>query len=424
MSALRQLQKNYEQTLDTSFQWNYRILVVEDQKEVAQSYTDILEHSAKVIPLQRSSRSARIESVNQDSPEKHFPFELTIVHSAAEALDAMKAAKAKKQSFAMGFIDVLLGDGMDGIELLKEMQKMDEDFYGVLVTAYHDRDVDSIHRFLGEDKVDQWDYLNKPFTNGEILQKARNYISLWNLQKESKIREKEMQELRNQVFQSERFSTVAAVARGVSHEFGNILLQIMGKAELGQMGDEAKKTHSLEKILEASIRANEILDRFNHLANPGNTEFPKESHNIHNIVSSALDLMEHQLKTQGIKICKIKSDNGKVFVNETSIMQVLTNVFINASHAMPGGGQIDLGVYDQGDFCVLKVRDYGTGIADKALEHVFDAFYTTKGKKGTGLGLSICREIVEIEHSGHFKLYNHEVKGLVIEIQLPRKEVA
>ena len=243
MSAAKKLEEQHSPIEDRGH-WNQRILIVEDQREVAESYRDILVGSNKVIPIQASSRSSRSApvSISQEPQGFDFNFDLKIVYSAKEALEAMKEALEQKKPYTMGFVDVLLGEGIDGIELLKKLQEMDENFFGVLVTAYHDRDINSIYKFLGDASVDRWDYLNKPFTRGEILQKARNFVGLWNFKKDAEQKAAELAEAQKLLLDSERFSTVAAVARGVSHEFGNILVQIMGKAELGQLGTEEKKT--------------------------------------------------------------------------------------------------------------------------------------------------------------------------------------
>ena len=96
---------------------------------------------------------------------------------------------------------------------------------------------------------------------------------------------------------------------------------------------------------------------------------------------------------------------------------------------MPTSGQIDLSIIDiaksataNGETGVrVLVRDHGPGIPEKDLPKVMNPFYTTKGNKGTGLGLPICREIVEGEHNGVFKLENHPSKGVQVTIQLPLK---
>ena len=102
-------------------------------------------------------------------------FELTLVPTGEEAIEAVKKSLAEKKPFALGFFDVLLGTGIDGIETVKRIHALDPEMYAVLVTAYQDRHVDSIRSLFGKEFQDRWDYLNKPFSEGEILAKSQKH---------------------------------------------------------------------------------------------------------------------------------------------------------------------------------------------------------------------------------------------------------
>lgn len=400
----------------SEYQWNRRVLVVEDEREIGRLYQEILTGvPAGVLPLKSSRRAPSAGLQQVAGPE----FEVTVVHSAEEALARVKHSHAKGEPFAMGFFDVLLGPGMDGIELVRQVHKIQPHICAVFVTAYHDRSVDAIKSVLTESPTTHWDYLNKPFSSGEILQKARNFVSLWNLIQERAHREELLAEAHRQLLANERMTSVAAVARGVSHEFGNILMQIMGKADLGRNKSEAEMRKTLDVILDASQRASEILDRFKNLSNSGGDENPMTSVNLAQLIQAALDLMEHTFKSQSVKICQIKMDPVQVVANGTALMQVLINLMINAIHAMGGSGQIDLSLTEVSDGAELRIRDYGPGVKPELLEKILEPFFTTKGSKGTGLGLSIAREIVEVEHRGQMVLQNHAVKGLEVILRLP-----
>lgn len=403
----------------TEFKWNNRIIVVEDEAAISKSYRDILETVNNVLPMIRSSRGTPNASATNSS--QVLSFKVTICNNAIEALTEIKKANSQGNPFAMGFFDVILGQGMDGIELVKEVHKFDPDLYAVFVTAYNDRSIDSIHKLLGEDKANRWDYLNKPFYEGEIYQKARNFVTLWNLQKESQQKNLQLAELQKVVFESEKLTAVSAVARGVTHEFGNILMQITGRAELSRSLPHDQMKQALDKILEACSRATDILDRFKNLSEPSGKPSIKQDTSVNKILDDALDLMEHQLKINNIKICKVKNDKVLAMVHSTPLLQVMVNLTINAIHAMPGSGQIDYSITDMGDSFELIVRDYGTGIEPALIEKVLEPFFTTKGKNGTGLGLPICKEIIEVEHQGKFIIRNNNVKGLEVVIQMPKK---
>lgn len=418
MSAALKLNPNMADKPATNVEaFNNRILVVDDEREIGRLYKEILSGASdKVIPL-RSSRALKTQGT--EPVQGVGEFNVILAHSAEEALALVKRSVMQKEPFAMGFFDVLLGPGMDGIELVREVHRLDPNLNAVFVTAYHDRSVDSIRTVLETARVASWDYLNKPFSSGEIVQKARNFTSLWNLHREKEVRESLLAEAHRRLLAQERTASVAAVARGVSHEFGNILMQIMGKADLGRKKPEAEMRQSLEKILDASHRAAEILDRFKHLSNPNAALKSLSTIRVNALIDESIELLEPTLKNHHVKICRVKSDPVEMVGYETSLLQVLVNLIINAAHAMGGSGQIDFAVTKLENEVEINVRDYGPGISEDMLEKVLEPFFTTKGDKGTGLGLAIAREIVEVEHHGEFRIKNHAVKGLEIIMRLP-----
>ncbi|MCM2282319.1 MAG: ATP-binding protein [Bdellovibrionaceae bacterium] len=432
--------QDYDGSLSQLPQWNHRILIVEDETAIADAYKDILGSSGNVTSLRRSSRSpgggappagadpgastAMHSTAGSQSPPAEAAklptrFELTVVHSAEQALAEIKHAVKQKRPFTMGFFDVLLGGGMDGIELVKQIHEIDPDLYAVFVTAYSDRSVDSIQTFLGADHAARWDYLNKPFTQGEILQKARAGVSVWNLRREKQISEDRLSHMQKALLENERFASAAAVARGIGHEFRNILTLITGKAELGQRAGTDQMKEAFKQILLGADRAEEILQRFNFLYNPGDQKIAKKIFHAHQPLDEALLMMKHQLAKEGIKVCWIRKKPVILHANSTALLQVFVNLLINATHAMTGSGQIDLSVQEVDGQCEIRIRDYGTGIDPEILPRVTEPFFTTKGEKGTGLGLAIAKEIIENEHDGVLTLSNHEIKGLEVIIQLP-----
>jgi signal transduction histidine kinase len=214
-------------------------------------------------------------------------------------------------------------------------------------------------------------------------------------------------------------TSVAAVARGVGHEFGNILTQIIGHAELGRDGSEQRMKQALDTILKATETAGAILERFKDLAKGSESAGKKKIIWAHSPLIEALELMGHQIKTSDVKICRVKSEKVQVYASHSSMVQVFVNLIINSMYAMAGPGQIDFSLFKDGNFVEYHIRDYGPGIPTDILARVTEAFFTTKGEKGTGLGLSICKEIVEIEHRGQFVVKNNPMKGAEIVIRLP-----
>ena len=404
--------------------WNQRILVVEDEHGIAEAYREILSPKRdNVVPMRRSSRSSQPAPQEPNGSVAAEKFEVVVVHNAEQALAEVKRSVQLKKPFTMGFFDVLLGQGMDGIELVKQVRELDPDMYAVFVTAYSDRGVDAIQSFLGEGQVSRWDYLNKPFSQGEILQKARNGVALWNLRREKALTDEHMAGLQRQLLEQERMVTMAAVARGIGHEFRNILTLIIGKAELApQLKTPEQLQETVKTILQASYRAADVLSRFNHLHDPKQQLVVKKPMMAHQPIEEALTLMAHEVRDKNVRICWIRKKNCLVNANGTSLMQVFVNLLINSIHAMGTSGQIDISVAPVGSSVEIRFRDFGPGIDGSIIERVTEAFFTTKGDKGTGLGLAISKEIIEEEHGGKLKIANHEVKGLEVIITLPSAE--
>lgn len=399
------------------FAWNRRILVVDDESEILRGYKDILTPT-KSAPRVTSSRTTAQTIVPLRRSESEF--ELVTVGSVDEAIKAVEQSLRESRPFAMGFFDVRLGQGMDGVQLAREIRKLDPEIWAVFVTAYNDRTLNSIAAELGEG-AGQWDYLNKPFNNNEIFQKAEIFTNLWNLKKERERQNQALSDLNRKILESERVTSVAAVARGVAHEFGNLLMHIIGRAEVsrGKSPDEMKL--ALEKIIEASQRASDILDRFNHLSDQKNTKAERQLLSLRSILDEALDLLGHRLKKESVHI-NVDGEDAPVMAHGTSVLQVFVNLLINACHALEprADKQIYVSFGADKDAVSVTFRDNGPGAPAEIIDRLTEAFFTTKGEKGTGLGLAICREIVEIDHRGEFQISNSKLGGLQIAMSFPK----
>lgn len=401
---------------------NRRILIVDDEPEIANGIQALLsEKPANVVPFPTSSR----QKAPAPSPVPAGKgFEVVVCNNPKDALKAVEDSFKQGKPFAMGFFDVLLGADIDGIELVKKVFDIDPNISAVFVTAYHDRNVDSINQYLHEKNADRWDYINKPFTDGEIIQKARNVTAMWNLRNLKAWHEAQLQEAQKVLMQNERANTVAAVGRSVAHEFGNLLMQIVGHAELSILkNDQTRMKEGLETILKAADTASAVLDRFKKLAQGDDSDRKMGLIQVGQPIDEAIELMGYQFKKHDIKVVKNPFEAALLEANKHSLVQVFMNIFINAVHVMEDGGQIDISVIKKdADHLEIKVRDHGPGIPEEILPKVTEALFTTKGSKGSGLGLAICKEIIEIEHMGELKLSNHPQGGAEICITLPTRQ--
>jgi signal transduction histidine kinase len=96
---------------------------------------------------------------------------------------------------------------------------------------------------------------------------------------------------------------------------------------------------------------------------------------------------------------------------------VLLNLLLNACQAS-GASPVEVTVVDEPETCRIEIADRGPGIPPEEVDHVFEAFHTTK-KSGTGLGLAIVKRYIELQN-GQVRLQPRPGGGTIAQVQIPR----
>jgi len=131
---------------------------------------------------------------------------------------------------------------------------------------------------------------------------------------------------------------------------------------------------------------------------------------------------------------KLESEWKLVRMDPTQTEQLLANMVVNAKDAMPRGGTLTIGTYDDAvdqvltaktpgkptkRYVVLEVSDDGMGMSDEVKAHIFEPFFTTKVvDEGTGLGLATCYGIIK-QAGGEIQVETALGKGTTFRIYLP-----
>jgi len=238
----------------------------------------------------------------------------------------------------------------------------------------------------------------------------------------------EADQLRRQLLQAQRLSSVGALASSVAHEFNNVLTTIINYAKLGlrPTADDQARTQALERILKGGQRAAGIVNSMlGYARNHGVERVPTD---VARLVEEALTLTEKDLAKHRVSVERRFFARPVVPVVPGQIEQILVNLIINARQAMPKGGRLVLDVRDNrvGGMAEIKIADTGCGIPPEKLRLIFEPFYTTKepdegGSGGTGLGLSVCRQIIE-QHHGRIRVESVVGKGSTFTVKLPLRE--
>jgi signal transduction histidine kinase len=235
----------------------------------------------------------------------------------------------------------------------------------------------------------------------------------------------ETDQLRQQLLQAQRLSSVGALASSVAHEFNNILTTIINYARLGMRAenDPATRAQAFEKILKGGQRAATIVNSMLGFARDHSTQ--RQPTDLARLVEEVLILTEKDLSKHRIQVETRLQDRPIASVVPGQIEQILLNLVINARQAMPNGGRLRIDIRNnvKTQMAELRVSDSGVGISPDQLRLIFEPFYTTKepdehGHGGTGLGLSVCRQIIE-QHHGRIRVESVVGKGSTFTVKLP-----
>lgn len=396
---------------------NHRLLILDDDEGILEAYAAILSPKTNA-PVVRSSRASTRTQAAVAPVLQPVQYEVTYTKTGLEAISAIEQAYAAGLPYAGGFFDVKLGGELDGIDTIRRIKDIDPDLLCVLVTAYQDRSIEDITNVFGATFSDRWDFLNKPFTKAEILQKANNLTANWDRRRREKEYIEKIKAQQEQLIRAERLAAVGTMARGIGHEFGNILLSIMGHADLAlQSKDPAQMEEALKLVGKSSERAAIIIRNLQSMVK---TEPKREKVDLVLPIKEALELVGHEIKKKAIKVTEqYAPDLPKTVVNRVEIGQVFLNLIINAIHAMGNkGGEIRITADADENTIRIMVADSGCGITEENLAKIFEPLFTTKGNKGSGIGLSVSKKIIE-NHGGHISVRSEVGKGTVFLIQIP-----
>ncbi|SPJ23700.1 sensor histidine kinase [Palleronia abyssalis] len=233
--------------------------------------------------------------------------------------------------------------------------------------------------------------------------------------------EKNLEVAEQTVAQTSKLAVLGEMSAAVSHELNQPLAAmktyLAGARLLVQRKRQDEALASFHRIDDLIERMGAITRQLKSYARKGGTAV--EPLDMRDCVSSALALMEPQLKTRNIQIERaVPHHPVPVMADRIRVEQVIVNLLRNAIDATSEveGPHITL-LLSAGDNANLTVRDNGHGISD--LEQLFEPFYTTKAPgDGTGLGLAISSGIVA-DLGGRLTARNAPDGGAVFEMKLP-----
>ncbi len=290
-------------------------------------------------------------------------------------------------------------------------------------------------RYIKKDKEIAWIDLTATIIRNE-QNEPMYFLSMMEDITAKKKSEQDQELLRNQLFQCQKLEALGTLVGGIAHDFNNMLQIILGYSQLllgyKEQGDLSYK--DLQTIIQAVQGGADLVNKllaFGQQAPifPVNLDLSHKIRELNPLLSRTLPPL--------VKIdLDLTHGPSTIHADPNQIDQVVMNLAINASEAMPDGGRLKIGItavmlddeyclvhpgVEPGEYVILSLSDTGRGMDGKTLARIFEPFFSTKQRgstRGTGLGLSVVRGIVE-QQGGHVICESEAGKGSEFKIYFP-----
>jgi signal transduction histidine kinase len=227
------------------------------------------------------------------------------------------------------------------------------------------------------------------------------------------------------------FAALHRFTAEASHELKTPLMVLRAGVEraLRNPGTPPESLQSLDESLMQIGHMAELVDSLLTLARADEGQIPLavEPCDLRDLVSEAAETANILGEERGLSVTSAIPERPVLLrVDRNRVRQMLLNLVTNAVKYTQEGGEISLGLSDQGESVTLTVGDSGIGIAAGDLQHIFDRFWRADPSRsrvgespGTGLGLAITKWVAEA-HGGTISVQSRPGRGTMFTVTLPR----
>ncbi len=249
--------------------------------------------------------------------------------------------------------------------------------------------------------------------------------------------EKERDDLALRLNRIQRMESLGLMAGSIAHDFNNILVGVLGNAEVIQMQNDPQDSSFVRQRVENIITSAEKAASLSRqmLAYAGKQYIAKQSTDLNELILQYEPVLRSACspnQTLEIELC-----NSEIVskVDRTQVEQVVLNLVTNAVQASSGTAPItirsgvetvleveqDSTLYGTrktgGEFCFIEVQDHGQGISPNDLDRIFEPFYSNS-EIGRGLGLSVVYGVAK-GHEGLVRCRTEVGRGTTFRVLFP-----
>ncbi len=210
----------------------------------------------------------------------------------------------------------------------------------------------------------------------------------------------------------------------ISHELRSPLARLAVATELARSDEPEAREAALNRIEKEAERLNLLVGELLQVtrAEGDPSSLRKEPVRVDELVSNLVEDCSVEAEARGCRLEMRKPSPVMVRGDAELMRRAVENVVRNAIRHAPPDTPVEVWLENGAPGVRIRVRDYGPGVPDEHLAHIFDPFYRVDTDRnrtsgGVGLGLAIARRAVEL-HKGRIEAHNSN-PGLVMEIDLP-----
>lgn len=389
-----------------------------------------------IRPLQPAGKGQRPKVlVADDEPDmlRFLKSELLQDYEVIEAADGRQALALAAQFLPDIILCDMMMPEMDGIQVCRELRAKSttQNIPVLLLTARADEDTKLTALSHGAS-----DFLSKPFSVTELHVRLKNLMSAYQMQRklarQNQVLEATLEQLKeteSQLVQTEKLASLGRMSAGIIHEINNPLnyaktgLFTLRKKSKYITAEQKEEFEEVLKDVEDGVdRVKNIVSDLRTFSHPKENQL--EEMPIGKPITSALRFLSNEIRD---KITLHQNFDARQIIhgNESTLIQVITNLLQNAVDAMTAKGQKNevptIWLEDKLTDTTYRliIRDNGPGIPDEVMNKIFDPFFTTKDVGlGMGLGLTICYRIMQM-HGGRIHVRTEVGKFTEFTLEFP-----
>ncbi len=238
----------------------------------------------------------------------------------------------------------------------------------------------------------------------------------------------------NQLRQSQKMEAIGTLAGGIAHDFNNLLTGVLCYTNIIKLKSKMDDRifQAADVIEKAAHQGAQLTAQLLGFARRGKHQIIPVD--IHTAIQDVIKILSRTIPKNIAITQKLQAVAPYIMGDPGQMEQIIINLAVNASDAMPNGGELIIETNieeldekyckshagaEPGKYLLITVTDTGTGISKDLQDRIFEPFFTTKEPgKGTGMGLATVYGIVK-NHNGSVRVYSEVGHGTTFKIYLP-----